>query len=343
MRNAIAPDDTMNTPAMPVILDTDIGDDVDDTWALCMLLGSPKVDLRLIVTAFDDVAVKTRLTAKILDRAGRTDVPIGMGVKTSDRPIKQAAWLGGYRLEDYQGAVHNDGVEALIAAIHATPAPVTICVIGPQTNLAAALARDPAIARKARIVAMAGSVNTGYDGQPGRDPEWNIRGDIAAARRVFAASWPITLAPLDVTASLLLNGDRYREIEKSPSDLAAIVVENYRLWAERIKYPESGSSVLHDTVAAYLTYDDAYLELENLNLLIDDEGRTTPAGGGRPVRCALRWKDRQAFENELVKSLTFTGTNCGDDYAKSGCEKRGQTRFSNCRKASQSPCFESHS
>jgi len=325
MRNAIAPDKALNTPPPPVILDTDIGDDVDDTWALCMLLGAPKVDLRLIVTAFDDVAVKTRLTAKILDRAGRTDVPIGMGVKTSDRPIKQAAWLGDYRLEDYQGVVHNDGVEALFAAIHATPAPVTICVIGPQTNLAAALARDPSIAHKARIVAMAGSVHVGYNGQPGRDPEWNIRADIAAARRVFAAPWPITLAPLDITASLMLSGDRYREIETSPSALAAVVVENYRLWAERIKYPENGSSVLHDTVAAYLTYDDASLELENLNLLVDDEGRTIPAPGGRPVRCALRWRDRQAFENELVKSLIFPGSNCGDGNAKSGDRHAFQT------------------
>ena len=94
---------------VPVILDTDIGDDIDDTWALAMLLGCPEVDLKLIVTASDDTQKKTRLVAKILERIGRTDVPIGTGVKTSDQPIHQEKWLGDYRLDAYKGHVLADG------------------------------------------------------------------------------------------------------------------------------------------------------------------------------------------------------------------------------------------
>ena len=63
--------------------------------------------------------------------------------------------------------------------------PVTLLVIGPQTNLQEALKRDPGIAKKARIVAMAGSVEIGYNGKQGRDPEWNVFKDIQAARAVF--------------------------------------------------------------------------------------------------------------------------------------------------------------
>lgn len=289
---------------VPVILDTDIGDDIDDTWALCMLLGSPEVDLKLIVTASDDTPVKTRLVAKILEAVGRTDIPIGIGKKTSENKIHQTEWLGGYTLDQYKGTVHQDGVQALIDAINAAKTPVTLCVIGPQTNLAEALKRDPGIAGKARIVSMAGSVHIGYNGKQGRDPEWNVFKDIAAARAVFAAPWDITIAPLDTCGTLVLKGERYAEAAGSPARRAVAVMENYGKWTNRKNYPQNESSVLFDTEAAYLTFSDAFLEMETVKLIIDDKGATVPDEKGRPVHCALRWKDRDAFEKALVKALT---------------------------------------
>ncbi len=60
---------------IPVILDTDIGDDIDDTWALAMLLGMPQLDLKLVVTDYGNTSERTRLVAKILQRAGRSMLP----------------------------------------------------------------------------------------------------------------------------------------------------------------------------------------------------------------------------------------------------------------------------
>ena len=82
---------------VPVILDTDLGDDIDDTWALAMLLGTPQVDVKLIVTATSDTERKTRLVAKILEQMGRTDIPIGTGVRENDEKTHQDAWLGNTR------------------------------------------------------------------------------------------------------------------------------------------------------------------------------------------------------------------------------------------------------
>ena len=195
---------------VPVILDTDLGDDIDDTWALAMLLGCPEISLKLIVTASDDTPAKTRLVAKILERVGRADIPIGTGAKTSDHPLNQAAWLGDYQLKDYGGEVHEDGIQAMIDFIAASKDPVTLLVIGPQTNLKAALERDPAIAEKARVVTMAGSVDIGYDGKPGRAAEYNVVKDVAAAKVVFAAPWEITMAPLDCCGTLRLSGGALR-------------------------------------------------------------------------------------------------------------------------------------
>ena len=290
---------------VPVILDTDIGDDIDDTWALCMLLGSPEVDLKLVVTASDNTPAKTRLTAKILQQIGRTDIPIGTGKQTSENRLHQQEWLGDYSLEHYPGVVHEDGVQALIDAIHALDGKAVLCVIGPQTNLREALERDPGIAQKTRIVSMAGSVHTGYGGKPEPDAEWNVFKDVAAARAVFAAPWEITMAPLDSCGTLILKGENYRKVAESKAPRAVVVMENYRHWSNRSHYPEDESSVLFDTAATYLCYDEAFLKIETIKLSIDDKGNTVPdPENGRPVRCAMDWNDREAFEAALVKSLT---------------------------------------
>ena len=295
---------TSSPGPVPVILDTDIGGDIDDTWALLMLLGSPQLDLKLIVTAVDDTEAKTRLVAKLLEKVGRTDIPIGTGVKTSDRKMNQAKWLGDYDLSNYPGTVIEDGVQATIDLLKTAPVPITLLVIGPQTNIKEVLRREPSIAAKARVVAMAGSIEIGYRGKKRRAAEYNVARDVEAARAVFAAPWEITIAPLDVCGTLVLSGDRYARVEESDQPRATTVIQNYDMWANRHRHPEGSSSVLFDTVAVYLTFDDALCDMKTVKLAIDDKGRTVPAENGRPVRCALKWKDRDAFEELIVKSLT---------------------------------------
>ena len=290
--------------AMPVILDTDIGDDIDDTWALCMALGSPDIDLKLVVTAAHNTPLKARLVAKILERAGRTDIPLGIGKQTKDTPINQEKWLGGYTLDQYKGTVHKDGVQALIDALKAAKEPITLCAIGPLTNLAEALKRDPSIAAKARLVLMFGSVRIGYDGKSTPDPEWNVVCDIPAAQAVFAAPWDITIAPLDTCGALRIKGDDYLRVAKSESTLARIVVENYDQWANRGQHPKDSSSILFDTQAMYMTRPTDSLVMETLKLSVNDKGMTIEDPNGRPAHCALAWKDQDRFKKALIEALT---------------------------------------
>jgi inosine-uridine nucleoside N-ribohydrolase len=267
---------------IPVILDTDIGDDIDDTWALAMLLGCPEVDLKLIVTASDNTPERTRLVAKMLEHMGRTDIPIGTGKKTSDIKHFQEAWVGDYRLDNYRGTVYEDGVQAMIDHINSSDEPVTLCVIGPQTNIAEALRRDPGIARNARVITMAGSVYIGYNGSSQRSAEWNVVQDIEAVRVVMSAPWEITMAPLDVCGTLRLEGDRYTSVTGSQSALASVVIGNYTHWAHRHSHPEDASSILYDTVAAYLTFAENLTHIQTVNLSIDDTGNTVPDKNGFP-------------------------------------------------------------
>jgi inosine-uridine nucleoside N-ribohydrolase len=235
---------------------------------------------------------------------GRTDIPIGTGVKTSGRELNQAGYLEGFDYSKYTGTVYDDGVGKMIELIEASGETITLCVIGPQTNIKAALERAPEIAEKAKVVSMAGSVYMGYDGKPEPSPEWNVFRDVEAARAVFAAPWEITMAPLDICGTLRLAGGDYHRVANAAHPFAKTVIANYTIWKNRGHHPEDSSSILFDTAAAYLCVDESLCEIETINLSIDDKGNTAPDSEGRPVRCALRWKDEAAFRELLIGSLT---------------------------------------
>ncbi|HRY71162.1 MAG TPA: nucleoside hydrolase [Phycisphaerae bacterium] len=287
-----------------VILDTDIGDDIDDTWALAMLLGMPELDLKLIVTDYGNTPERTRLVAKILQRAGRTDIPIGTGIKTGDGPLAQRRWVGDFDLAAYPGKVHTDGVAALIDAINSQLAMITLITIGPVPNIREALRRDPRIATKARIVCTGGRIYKGFEngGKPAAD--WNVRADAPSWQAMVAAPWTILTSPLDASEELVLRGASYATVADSQHPLARIVIENYHLWAHRGDHFRDASSILYDTAAVYLAYSEEYARIEPRELIVNDQGHTLVSPHGKKVRCQLGWTDRKAFDAFLVKTLT---------------------------------------
>ena len=301
------------SPSIPLILDTDIGIDIDDTWALGFLLRSPELDLKLVTAATGDTTYRASLAARLLHNAGRTDVAVGVGLPTAfARDIApQANWLGSYRLEDYPGKVYKDGVSALIETILAAPEPLTLVCIGPLTNIAAALQREPGIAQKTRFVGMHGSVRLGYGGSPQPTPEYNVFRDVTAAQAVFSAPWrEMILTPLDTCGLVHLEGKKYAAVYDSPAPLAQAVIANYLSWSEAIPTdwaqqmdPQVQSSALFDTVAVYLAYAEDLLEMETLPLKVNEAGMTVIDPAGQPVRCAMGWKDLGAFEDLLVGRL----------------------------------------
>jgi len=289
---------------VPVILDTDIGQDIDDTWALAMLLGCPQVDLRLIVTDYNNTPERTRLVAKILDTVGRTDIPIATGVQTGNDPIMQAGWVGDYDLARYPGVIHEDGIAALIEAIEAAPVPPVLVTIGPVTNIRAMLDINPGVAEKTRVIAMAGNLYLHSDETTRPFPEYNVACDPASFQALVNAPWPITLSPLDGCGDLTLTGERYARVRASQHPLAKVVIANYEAWASESHRPQESSSILYDTVAAYLSFAESFCAMETVTLRVEADGVTQPVPDGRSVRCQLGWRDREGFEELLVAALT---------------------------------------
>ena len=293
----------------PVILDTDIGDDIDDTWALALLLQSPELDLKLAIGDYGKAQYRARLLAKFLSRAGRSDVPVGVGLDVAPNGDgRQAAWVKDYDLKSYKGQICRDGVQALIDTIMNSPQPVTLICIGPVPNIAAALKREPSIARHARFVGMDGSVRLGYNGAKRPCAEWNVKADPKALQAVFGAQWDITITPLDTCGLVRLTSERYRRVRDHPSRCAADVIPNYRLWliansASPANAADRYSSTLFDTVAVYLAQRQDLCIMEKLHLRVTDDGMTVIDPQAREVNVATQWKDIGAYEDFLVERL----------------------------------------
>jgi inosine-uridine nucleoside N-ribohydrolase len=297
---------------IPVILATDIGDDIDDTWALGLVLRSPELDLKLVVGEYGRATYRARLLARFLERVGRTDVPVGVGMDIEPKGDggRQAEWIKGYELTAYPGKVYADGVRAMIDVIMKSEQPVTLIAIGPLPNVAEALKREPRIARRARFVGMQGSVRRGYDGAPRPDAEWNVKANPHACRAVFTAPWDITITPLDTCGLVRLRGNRYARVRDSKDPVAVAILENYRAWAASSgepslkALPETASSTLFDPVAVYLAFSHALCAMERIPLQVTDDGFTRIEASARTVLAALEWKDLRGFEDLLASRLT---------------------------------------
>ncbi len=297
---------------IPVILDTDIGTDIDDTWALAMMLKCPELDVKLITSDTGNTIYRTKLIAKLLEVAGRTDIPVGIGIEQHDGGGPQEEWVENYDLAHYPGAIHEDGVQALIDTILASEEPMTLICIGPVPNIAEALRRKPETAKKAHFVGMHGSIYRRHLDAEGACKEWNVVADAGAFRALLQAPWlSKTITPLDTCGNIVLDGRRYQKVLHCDEPLMQAVTENYRYWAphhgsqlDRDIRPDFVSSILFDTVAIYLAFTQDRLEMKRMNLVVTDDGYTKEGEAGTPVDVALNWLDFDGYLDFLVERLT---------------------------------------
>ena len=185
--------------AIPIILDTDIGFDVDDVWALVFLLKCPELDVKLITTTTGDTWYRAALVAKILTIAGRTDIPIGVGIPLDYSAPTHEAWLGDFQLSEYPGVVIEDGIGALCETVLNSQEPVSLIGIGPLPNIAAALSRSPTITEQCTVYWDAWEPASGVSGRAQAD----ARIQCEAARLVGSGGISGTLGEGDYAARYL--------------------------------------------------------------------------------------------------------------------------------------------
>ena len=300
-----------------VFLDTDLGGDIDDTWALGVLLRSPELNLLGISTVTGDTRVRAKLCLQILARAGHPPVPVGMGPKQETRfRVSQEEWLDG-SIPDDSPFLKEDAVSLLAETVRKSESPVTIIGIGPFGNIAEFVRKYPDLVGKCDFTALGGSVYKGYFGSDKPCREYNIMFDQPSAKVALSAPWhSVLLLPLDICGNIVLEGELYQKIKNSDAPMAKMVMENYRVWFTRKKKdiptfdmhgsdPETRSTLIADAAAVVLAYRPDLAEIRTIPLEVSERGETLVSEKGIPIPTAVGWKNVQEFYQLVTDRLTM--------------------------------------
>lgn len=289
------------------IIDTDIGDDIDDAFALALALKSPELKIIGVTTAFGDTELRARLVDRYLAAVGRKDIPVAAGVATPhDNVFTQAAYA-----EREPAHKHADGVAFLLDQIRKHPGEVTIIAIGPEGNLAAAIQRDAATFHKVkRVVLMGGSVYRGYgDEHRPPEPEWNIDRDPASAKALFTSGVPIFMMPLDSTQVKLPIQDREKMFAFG-SPLTDQLTLLYHQWVAHSDN-RTADPTLFDPVAVTYAVLPELCPAKPLRIEVDDKGSTKPVAGDPNAQVCLRSDERGFLDLLLSRVATEPGAGAG--------------------------------
>src|SRR3954468_19648272 len=255
----------------PVVIDTDIGGDIDDAFALAPAVASPEIELVGVPTggrgpgrdpfvrhvSADRDEDRAWLVCRFLTQVGAKNVPVAAGAEP--QPLSSLDWQVQYRR--HPAAIYNrtakpvaESAAELIARLaREYDGKLTVIALGPLTNVARLLKDHPDAAKKLRrVVVMGGSVAVGYDGKPTPEPEWNIKTDMPAAKAVFASGTSLTVVPLDATATVALGTRRRDMLFMARTPLTYQVQNLYELW-------DKETPILFDPVAVAAAVDDCFL------------------------------------------------------------------------------------
>jgi purine nucleosidase len=259
---------------VPLLLDTDIGTDVDDAIALALAIRHPQIDLRAVTTVTGDASLRARIGAKLLRIAGRDDVEVAAGSATPVAGDESIAWLGAEGegiLEpgEYVPYSSRSGVDVLTERADGA---TTVATVGPLTNLAAALHRDPAFAsRVSKMATMAGAlrpVRIGADRVI--DVEHNASFDPGATQVALGSGIPILLVPLDVTITTFLSSDDLVRLRRG-DPLCRALARMIDAWVPVLRrlargQPDDVVCALHDPLAVTCTVDTSFVRIERRSL-----------------------------------------------------------------------------
>ena len=246
------------TRPIPVLFDTDIGDDIDDALALGLALQSPELDVRAVTTVIDRSAERTRLAWKELGLYGRRDIALGTG---ADEPLLDAR--NPMRARQFEVLTAEDttpeaarrrAADLIVDTLLNSPDKLTIVPVGPLTNIALALKLQPQIKEKIeRIVLMGGAFDRLV-------PEYNIVRDRIAAEIVFRSGVPVTAVGLDVTTKCKLEGRDLERMRAAENPASKFLVRLIELWQDGHpnQYP-----TLHDPLAVASVVRPGLIETED--------------------------------------------------------------------------------
>jgi len=311
---------SIQTPK-PIIFDTDMAH--EDMFAALFLLSHPNVDLKAITVSGTGEAHCERGVVNALGLvtlSEHDEIPVTCGRETplaGDHEFP-AEWRqavdDAYGVELPKGGEPSElnAADLIIDIIKSSDEPVTIVAVGPLTNIAESIQKEPSIDGKIKeIFVMGGAVNVdgnvGFSGAgiDNQYAEWNIYIDPVAANIVFNSGIPITLVPLDATKDVPVTTKFYNSLKKDLNTPSANIV--YELLTANLNFVSNGGFQFWDTLTSVTFTDESIATFEEMQLSVVEEegpesGYTKPDPTGATIRVATS-ADRSKFESIFLTIL----------------------------------------
>ncbi|CAM02508.1 purine nucleosidase [Saccharopolyspora erythraea NRRL 2338] len=301
-------------PKETLIVDCDTG--IDDALALLYLLRDPGVDIRAVTSVFGNTDVETAAdnTLRVLELAGRTDIPVAIGARSNWRGSTHPAphvhggnGLGEVGLPAASAKpVREPAAELIVRLARENPGELHLLAVGPLTNLATALLLEPGLPGLVKhVTIMGGAVH--HPGNVTPAAEANIHNDPEAARMVLAAGWDVTLVPLDVTMTEVITEElagRLRAEGSSCAGFAAGILTHYLDFYEREVFGERGAAC-HDPLAAAIAVGDVDAELAP-TVVVDVETGDGPGRGATIADTRGKYRGFPGVEGARVRVVLKT-------------------------------------
>lgn len=309
----------------PVILDVDMAH--EDMFAALFLLSHPNVEVKAITVSGTGEAhcgpgVQNALG--LVAASGKEDIPVTCGRETPLAGSHEfpAEWRqaadDAYGVTIPTGGVASNlsAPDLIIDTIQNSNEPISIVAVGPLTNIAEAIQKEPGITENIKeVYVMGGSVevegNVGNSGVgiQNKYAEWNIYIDPTAANIVFSSGAPIILVPLDATRDVPVTRNFYRALEKNQSTPSAHLV--YEVLTANLDFVDNGGFQFWDSLTAAIFTDQSIAKFKEVELTVVEEegpesGRTARTSGGPKIKVAMS-ADRKVFEGIVLTIWNWNG------------------------------------
>ncbi len=268
-----------------VIIDTDPG--IDDALAILLLAASPEISLEAItVTHGNTTAAKCLANAlQLVELAGLTDVPVALG---ASNPLVRELGIAeethgdgglGYAVlpASTRAVYPKHAVDLIIELIHKFPNEITLLCIGPMTNVALAIRRDPSIIPLVkRVVSMAGTIH--YPGNATPSSEYNVFCDPHAYDIVVRAGFDLTVIPLDVTYQCLFQKKHIARMTSARPEIVDFIDDSTRFYMEfHDEYQNIDGCAINDPLAAAFLIRPELVELVDYHMTVELSGKHAKA------------------------------------------------------------------
>jgi purine nucleosidase len=298
------------TAPKKVIIDTDPG--TDDAVAIMLALNSPELDVRALTVVPGNVVVEQGLenALRMVSLANRCDVPVAGGAQHPlfQKLITAEFWHGKNGLANVElpaskcKADARFGPDLIIQMVHQYPHEITLLPIGPETNIALAVLKDPSIVPLVKeVIVMGGSIS---GGNVNAAAEANIYNDPEAAQIVFQAGWPLTMAGLDVGNMTLFTRKHLAQLAKTHGPENDFMVQVNTFLVDLSEKFGSPGSPMYDSLAIGTAIDPTIMKTEAMRVEVETRGEFS-----RGETVANR---RNEFEKNVLH---------GDHYVIEGLEK----------------------